>query len=102
MENEHPIFKKVRTLESPLREMFPGTRAEIETWKPTRRHRALARCVLAAAQTRIEFAWGAYIDAVPGISHRDEFEEVLRHRDKLPEAVARILFPQFRDVPYAH
>jgi hypothetical protein len=70
-------------------------------WKPIVRRHALAMCVLAVARTRIEGAWAAYIDAVPGNDHGREAAEVLAHGDKLGESVARILFPEFVELPYA-
>ncbi len=65
--------------------------------------RALAMRVLAVAQTRIEGTWCAYIDAVPGARHREEYAAVLRHGDKLDEEVAAALFPWLASlgVPYA-
>lgn len=63
---------------------------------------ALAMRVLAVATTREEGAWCAYADAVPGIRHDLEQRGVLDHGDKLPEDVARVLFPGFADLPYAH
>jgi len=65
------------------------------------RYHALAHCVLAVACTRIECAWAAYIDAVAGVNHDREMDAVLRHGAKLLEPVARILFPEFTEVPYA-
>ncbi len=63
---------------------------------------ALATKVLVVAKTRVEGSWAAYVDAVPGQNHREERHEVLREGTKLPEAVARVLFPEFKDLPYAH
>jgi len=63
--------------------------------------RALAMRVLCVATTREEGAWAAYCDAVPGYDHQAEEDAVLRHGDKLPEPVARALFPHFEGVPYA-
>lgn len=80
---------------------FPETKDEVNTWKPLVIRRPLAPRVLAVARTRIEGAWGAYIDAVPGVSHRDEQAAVLKHGTKLPEEWARPLFPVFDGVPYA-
>lgn len=65
------------------------------------RYRALARCVLAVAETRAEGTWAAYCDAVPGKNHENELEPVLNQGAKLTEDVARVLFPYFREVPYA-
>ena len=69
-------------------------------WTPTIMRRALSSQVLVVAKTRIEGAWSAYCDAVPGISHEREQERVLLHGTKIPEEVARVLFPEFEDVPY--
>ena len=62
---------------------------------------ALAQRVLAVATTRVEGSWCAYIDAVPGNCHAEEADDVLRYGDKLPEPVARIIFPSFSDLFYA-
>ncbi len=82
---------------------FPkrGDKAAIDAWTPVVIHRALSMRVLAVARTRIEGAWAAYIDAVPGMNHRSEIEPVLDNGDKLPEDVARAMFPAFDHVPYA-
>lgn len=61
----------------------------------------LASRVICVAHARIEGTWSAYCDAVPGIRHRDEMEEVFRHGSKLRENIARALFPQFDGIPYA-
>ena len=74
----------------------------VPPFTPTIVHRALAVGVLAVAKTRIEGAWAAYVAPVKGINHKRERDEVLRHGGKLPEALARELFPQFKKVPYAH
>lgn len=44
--------------------------------------------------------WTAYIKAVPGESHEDEWEEVYRHGGKLPKDVAELLFPSFKNLSY--
>jgi len=69
-------------------------------WEPRIQRIALARRVLAVATTRVEGAWTAYIDVVPGIDHDLEFQDVLDSGDCLPEKVARVLFPEFEG-PYA-
>ena len=74
---------------------------EIEDWTPTIRTHALARRVLVVARTRIEGTWSAYCDAVPGDNHLMERNAVLANGDKLIEEVARVLFPMFKDLPYA-
>jgi len=80
---------------------FPKTPEEAATWKPTRRRAALACHVLVVAKTRIEGTWKAYIDAVPGINHDHEWKLVERVGATLSEGVARTLFPEFKDIPYA-
>lgn len=98
---DHPSFVRARELSEPLRSHFPKSTEEAQTFKPIVRRRALARRVLVAARTRVECAWAAYIDAVHGHDHDYEVRAVLDHGDKLPEEVARVLFPQFKEVPYA-
>ena len=41
--------------------------------------------------------WAAYIGAVEGNSHDEEWEDVLHHGAKLPEKVAVVLFPDFAE-----
>lgn len=80
---------------------FPKTTAQARDWKPYVTWRALSRRVLVVARTRVEGKWSAYCDAVPGICHEDETAEVLRTGTKLSESVARAMFTQLKDVPYA-
>jgi len=70
-------------------------------FKPEIRIYALASQVLAVATTRIEGTWKAYINAVPGINHSEEFDDVLRHGEDPGERIARAIFSEFYDVPYA-
>ena len=72
-----------------------------QDWKPTVRLHALASKVLVVAKTRVEGTWSAYCDAVPGDNHELEVDEVLKRGDKMPEYIARVLFPEFKDIPYA-
>jgi hypothetical protein len=80
---------------------FPKSVDEAQRFKAETRWLALSSHVLVAMRTRIEFAWAAYIDAVPGMDHRYEFQEVLRVGTKLREDVARALFPEMDSIPYA-
>ena len=82
---------------------FPerGNAAECEMWSPAIVRRPLNRKVLTVAKTRIEGAWAAYCDAVPGVDHAEESVAVCEDGDKLPERIARAIFPQLDDVPYA-
>jgi hypothetical protein len=101
-QEEHPIFAMVRKMPEPWRSHFPKSSEEAQNWRPIVRQHALASCVLAVARTRREATWCAYIDAVPGHDHDDEADEVLSCGAKLLEEIARVLFPFFNDVPYAH
>jgi hypothetical protein len=76
--------------------------AQTRDFEPIVRRRALAQRVLVVARTRIEGAWAAYCDAVDGRDHVAEQEGVLRMGAKLDESVARVLFPEFEELPYAH
>ncbi|KKL48670.1 hypothetical protein LCGC14_2323220 [marine sediment metagenome] len=75
---------------------------ETKDWTPTIRVHALASKVLVVASTRIEGTWAAYCDAVPGDNHEVESIAVLENGGKLMEEVARVLFPIFEELPYAH
>lgn len=68
---------------------------------PTVARRALSMRVLVVARTRVEGTWRAYCDSVPGFRHSDEMEAVLDHGDDIGEKFARVLFPEFDDLPYA-
>ena len=80
---------------------FPNTPTEALEWKPTIYKYALHSHILVVARTRIEGKWAAYINLVPGVDHDDEMDAVLDLGRKLPETVARALFPCCRDLPYA-
>ena len=82
---------------------FPdqGNVEEGAAWEPAVRFRALNRDVVAAAQTRIEGKWNAYIASVPGLNHENEYQEVLLGGSKLEAAVALAMFPEFEGIPYA-
>ena len=56
---------------------------------------SLARRVLAIAIVNSQIGdWTAYVDAIPGVNQDKEWEAVVREGNKLPEAVAKILFPE--------
>ena len=99
---EHPAFTRAKALSEPWRSRFPHTPEEARSWQPWKGYRALHMHVLVAMTTRIECAWAAYIGPVEGVNHDLEFEYVLDHGDKLPEEVARALFPSLDGVPYAY
>jgi len=78
-----------------------GSAEAIRSWRPYVRSHPLAPRVLAVANTRIEGAWCAYIAAVPGNDYRAEVVEVLNHGTKLLPEIARAMFPELAEVPYA-
>jgi len=56
--------------------------------------RALARKVLVVASiTKKVNEWKAYIDAVEGLSHENEWRKVVRSGTKIDHRIAKILFP---------
>lgn len=97
----HPSFVRASKLSEPLRSHFPKSSDEALAFEPLIRHRALDMCVLVVARTRIECAWAAFVGAVDGLNHFDERDNILDHGAKLDEPIARILFPEFAEVPYA-
>lgn len=100
--SEHPSFTKAKALtDGALQAHFPKSVEEAKVWRPLIIHKALAMRVLVVAQTRVECAWAAYVDAVPGMNHASELHRVLSDGDKLDESIARALFPMFNEVPYA-
>lgn len=69
---------------------------ECEYLKPEGRilqKRALAKDVLVVAVQGAVGDWSAYIGAVPGINHEAEKDRVAREGEKLPENLARMIFP---------
>jgi len=56
--------------------------------------RALAKDVLVVAILEGVGDWSAYIGAVQGINHDVEQFEVAKFGNKLPEDIARLIFPQ--------
>ncbi len=44
--------------------------------------------------------WAAYIGAIPGFDHDSEWQAVYKHGSKLPENLAKILFPEFHDLEW--
>ena len=57
--------------------------------------KALDSKVIAVASEGYNNDWTAYIGAVEGKNHEDEWEGVLHNGTKLPQAIAEILFPEF-------
>ena len=80
---------------------FPENSEEAKEWKPIVVRTALHQNVLCVARTRVEGAWSAYCKSVPGFDHSSEYELVLVNGDKLPEVLARVMFPVFEGIPYA-
>ena len=65
------------------------------------RHTMLGSRVMAVARSRIDGTWTANCDCVIGADLEVGIKLVLDHGTKLPEEVARALFPFFDGVPYA-
>jgi len=69
--------------------------------RPRRRtYTVLDSKVLAVASEGYAGDWAAYIGAVRGDNFDRESQEVLEHGSKLRESVAKLLFPDFRDLDY--
>ena len=101
MKNQSSISITDNPMKTIGRYNFPETEAEVNTWTPDVSWQALAQKVLVVAKTRIEGKWVAYCDSVAGNDHDQEYDEVLRSGEKLPEDFARHLFPAFEGIPYA-
>lgn len=46
--------------------------------------------------------WCAYINAVPGQSHREEYADVAKWGAKLRKEIAEAIFPECAGRPYAY
>ena len=62
--------------------------------------RALDKNVLVVAKEGAIGDWAAYIGAVPGNNHHDEYERVAALGSKLPESIANELFPSYKSWDY--
>jgi hypothetical protein len=62
---------------------------------------ALSSTALIVCTTRVEGSFKAYAKGVPGMDHRSEAAQVLQWGDDIGEDLARFLFPQYEDLPYA-
>lgn len=67
------------------------------------RYIALHMNVVCVAITRVEGTWCAYCGPVDGWDHDQEWREVLASGDKLPRAVAEVMFPDYAStgLPYS-
>jgi hypothetical protein len=70
-------------------------------FRPKFATRRLHRQILVVAKTRIEGAWSAYIFPVPGENHDEEAKLWQTEGVKLPENLARVMFPEFKDMKYS-
>lgn len=62
------------------------------------RYRALSSRVLAVAVANDRVKdWAAYIDAVPGKNHDQEYMMASKTGERLPQNIAEILFPVFSE-----
>ena len=64
------------------------------------RYTVLERNVIAVAKEGAVNDWAAYIGAVAGGNREADVEHVSKWGSKLPEKVARVLFPEFRDLAW--
>lgn len=80
---------------------FPETLEEANDWSPYVAVTPLHQQVLTMARTRVEGTWSAYVFPVDGLDHLSEAKEWRVEGSKLPEAVARAIFPELDLVPYA-
>ena len=83
---------------------FPDqeSREESQAWRPIIRVVELSPSVIAVARTRIEGAWKAYCDTIKGVDRLANYNAVLDYGCAVSEPIARAMFPEFDDVPYAH
>ncbi len=80
---------------------FPENHTESTMWKAKVFRSAIHHKILVVGHTRIEGKWSAYVAPVPGRNHDNEWKEVLRTGSKLLEAIARAIFPELSELPYA-
>lgn len=57
-------------------------------------HALASRVLVVAVEGGIK-DWAAYIDAVKGYNHEQEWQEVKRHGTKISRRMAEMLFPEF-------
>jgi len=58
--------------------------------------RVLASRVITVASINDDVGeWTAFIDAVPGMNHDEEWQAVLYRGTKLDERIAKVIFPEF-------
>lgn len=80
---------------------FPTSVEEAKDWQPIFRTQCLHWRVMMVAKTRCEGAWKCYCTPVPGVSHDAEVHLWQRDGTQVEEKFARVLFPEFDDLPYA-
>ena len=62
--------------------------------------RLASRVLVVASVNEPVGDWSAYIDAVPGMNHEREWQDVAKIGTKLPQDHAEFLFPQFKHLRY--
>ena len=75
---------------------------ECNEWEPQVAVFALSSKIIAVANTRVEGRWKAYIDAVPGKNHDEEWQDVRRQGVAVPHEIAKAIFPGFAAIRYAN
>lgn len=66
------------------------------------RYRRLDSKVIAVAVEGSVGDWAAYIGAVPGINHDEEWITVKEDGTKLPKTVAEAMFPEFKTLTWRY
>lgn len=69
--------------------------------KRTRRIVLDMRVIAVAVEGEVR-DWSAYIGAVRGDNHENEWQEVARKGTKLPKEVAELLFPDFKNLTWRY
>ena len=80
---------------------FPENVTEAKQWQSKVFRTAIHHQILVVGNTRQEGMWSAYVEPVPGMNHDNEWGHVLKHGSKLIEPIARAIFPEMRELPYA-
>ena len=108
---DHPDPMEEPTTCPPQIDMTPeqaacAKAAEALPVSPTKPHKTVARKALARNVLSVAHIWPTagdfrvYLDAVPGVCHEDEVEGVLDHGARVPEPIARAIFPRLAALTY--
>ena len=73
----------------------------MKQFEPQIFRQTLAHDIVVVAKTRIEGTWKAYIGSTKERRHEDAVPVILMRGAPVHEAMARALFPHFKDLPCA-